>query len=197
MYKYIDYLPTYLHDVKELQALDGCVNPQMDTLMQSSEQAYKNQFLSTADLKTVRRWEKGYKIVAPESFSLENRRLKLILKQSEKVPFTFNMLTDYLSQLFAHAGVSVDYDNYQVNVVIQMDEDTQVDNLYSALRAMLPANMLIRITLQSTMTAQTYIGASMTSFAEETLNGDFLTVLPANHIKVGGALTDYKMEAIS
>ena len=37
----------------------------------------------------------------------------------------------------------------------------------------------------------------MTSFAEETLNGDFITVLPVNHIKVGGALTDYKMEAIS
>jgi hypothetical protein len=197
MYKYLDYLPEYLREIKEFQALDGCVNPKMEELMQRTNQVYSNRFILTADSDTISRWEKILKIIPLQNFSLGSRRLKVFQRKSEKIPYTFAMLSQYLSQLFKNVTIERDFSKRELHVVIQMDEDTQVDNLYSALRAMLPANMLIRITLQSTMTAQTYIGASMTSFAEETLNGDFLTVLPANHIKVGGALTDYKMEAIS
>nr|WP_319487232.1 putative phage tail protein [uncultured Caproiciproducens sp.] len=197
MYKYLDYLPEYLHEVKELQALDGCINPQMETINQEAQQAYSNQFLSSADLNTVKRWEKNYRIVSPESFSLSSRQLKLILKQSGKVPYTFNMLTAYLSQLFKNADVSRDFEKRQANIVIQMEDDTQVDNLYSTLRKMLPANMLIHITLRSEIAAQTYIGASMTSYSEETINNGFFTVLPAYSLKVGGALTDHTMEKMN
>lgn len=197
MYKYIDYLPNYLHEVKEFQALDGSINPQMDQLMQLSQRVYANQFLSTADVQTVKRWENIYNIVSPESFSLENRRLKLILKQSGKVPYTFNMLDDYLSQLFAHVGVSVNYDHYQVNVEIQMDDDTQVDNLYAALRKMLPANMLIHITIRTEIATQISIAAVMTNYSEETLNSGFFTVLPAYSVKLGGSITDHATESMN
>lgn len=194
MYKYLDYLPEYLHDVKEFQAIDGSINPQMDVLMQSSEQVYANQFLKTADLPTVKRWEKIDSIISPSSFSLESRRLKLIQRQSQKVPYTLNMLRDYLSQLFTHADASMDYARRQMNVEILMEDNTQVDNLYAPLRQMLPANMLIHITLRTELTAQTYIAASMTSYSEETMNSGFFTVLPAYPLKLGSSMTDHASE---
>lgn len=197
MYKYLDYLPEYLREVKEFQALDGCTNPMMESLMQRSNQVYSNRFILTADSDTISRWEKIFKIIPPQNFSLDSRRLKVFQKKSEKIPYTFIMLSNYLSQLFKNVTVSRDLSKHDFYVVVQMDEDTQVDNLYSSLRKMLPANMLIYITLQSAMTAQTYVAASMTSYTEETLNSGFLDILPTNHVKVGGTMTDYKMEEIS
>lgn len=101
MYKYTDYLPSYLRgSVKEIEVLGDAIDPSAQSAQEHMTQAYINQFISRCDEETLRRRERLFNISAdPENESLEFRRKRLINRYCMRVPFTMNFLRRRLDEI--------------------------------------------------------------------------------------------------
>lgn len=101
MYKYTDYLPSYLRgSVKEIEVLGEAIDPSALSAQQHMMQTYFNQFIARCDEETLKRWERLFKISAnPGNESIDFRRKRLMNRFRMRVPFTMNFLRRRLDEI--------------------------------------------------------------------------------------------------
>lgn len=145
MYSYLDYLPQDLQELREYRVLGDISDPQARAAWEYTVQQYYNQFIETADLPTIRRWEGVYRITPLPSDTLETRRMRILAKFMQRLPFTWKVLLEYLDIFSDHYTPTRDFARRHFGLQIVLHDNLKLPELAQNLRTLLPANMTVTV----------------------------------------------------
>lgn len=149
--KLIEYIPEFLRDVKEYEAiLTLAEQPEMVELWEAEENALKDQFIMDATENGVSRWEKILGIVPKKSDTLDERKFSILTRTSEQLPFTLTTLKEQLKSLCGEDGyeVGLDANNYTLTVFVALTSRSSFNDVDSLLKRVVPANLIINLSLK-------------------------------------------------
>ena len=147
----IEYLPEFLRDIKENQAiLTVAEQPEMVEIWNSVDNAMNDQFIADATENGVSRWEKILGITPKATESLDSRKFTILTRTTAKLPYTMTTLKEQLKSLCGEGNyvVAVDYRNYTLNVLIALAAQESFDDVEKLLKRTVPANMVINLGLK-------------------------------------------------
>ncbi len=141
-----DYLPPFLLDFRELQAILTAENPEFQTLVDESNQTLDELFITSASEVGISRYESMLGITPAAGRTLEERRADVLTRWWDVTPFTINVLKQRLIALQGNDDVQVWYDedeDYTLNIVTHMEKEGQVDNIAYIIDTMIPCNLVV------------------------------------------------------
>lgn len=161
--KLINYLPPFLREVKENKAiLEDAENPEIVLMWESITETLDNQFIISANEKSISRWEKILKIVPKGTATVDERKFTILTKINEQLPFTVTTLNERLKALCGAGNYSLALDNtkYTLDVKVALQAKNNFDDVGALLERVVPANLVVTITLKynqhSTFESMTY-----------------------------------------
>lgn len=164
----INALPALLYDNAEFNAIFGAEAVELDAIQQRLAKALNDQYIDTATVTAIERWETMLQI-RPDTLrdSLEQRRQRIKAKLLERIPFTVRTLREKLTAILQDVPytMELDHDRYELTITIttqRVIEPFYYQQIDDTLYVMLPANILPRVLLARDLAmAQIYIGAAM------------------------------------
>lgn len=147
----IEYLPEFLRDVKEYQAiLKMAEQPEMVELWEAEENALKDQFIVDATENGISRWEKILGITPKATDSLDVRRFSILARINEQIPFTLTTLKEQLESLCGEDSYDVNLDapNYTLSVRIALTAESSFDDVKLFLKRVVPCNLIVDLSLK-------------------------------------------------
>ena len=111
-------LPLFHRNIYEFQQISKATTPELEQLLHKIDFILDNWFIDTSDEYGISRMEKIVGIVSDSNIDLETRRFNLLLKMSEKLPYTDETLEERLTSLCGAGNYSIqrDYDNYKIDI---------------------------------------------------------------------------------
>ena len=96
----INALPALLYDNAEFNAIFGAEALELDAIQQRLVKALNDQYIDTATVTAIERWEAMLQI-RPDTLqdSLEQRRQRIKAKLLERIPFTVRTLREKLTAI--------------------------------------------------------------------------------------------------
>lgn len=140
--KLIEYLPNFMQDIKEFKELFSAEDIEIEQLKVAIEKIFSEIIVKTAEGYGLDRYEKIYQINA-ESDLLEARRLKILLKINDKVPYSYKWLVNTLDTVLGKENykVAIDYANYNMKIEILLNYSELAEILKKDLVKKMPANI--------------------------------------------------------
>lgn len=149
--KLIDYLPEFLRDVMEFDAvLTLGIQPDISELFDATETAMNDQFIDTATEYGISRWEKMLKIIPKSGQTLDDRRFTIKTRLTEQPPYTLRVLKQKLAVLCNDPNgysVEVDSDNFIFKIRVALTSRTAFDDVCELVERLVPMNMIIDASL--------------------------------------------------
>ena len=138
-------LPTWFKPVLEYIELMKAFGASLDSLNENSENIYYNQYIQTADLSTIKTWEKLFGITVRYGDTIEFRRARLIQKFSQIVPYTYWDLKDRLTALYGEDGYTLEVNSKEcwIKIFVTSDRYGAIDLLYDLIWDVVPAHLRI------------------------------------------------------
>ena len=149
--KLIDYLPPVIKDVREYQAImNSGEQAELSALWDAVDAAFNDQFVNSATLNGVQRWESILGIKPKGTDSLDARKFRILSRLNEQLPYTLPVLKNMLQTLCGEDGYSVEVQNesYTLIVKIALVAKTNFDDVKVLLNKVVPANMVIVLSLK-------------------------------------------------
>ncbi len=164
----ISALPALLYDNAEFNAIFGAEAAELDTIQQRLSKALNDQYIDTATVTAIERWEAMLQI-RPDTLldTLEQRRQRIKAKLLERVPFTLRTLREKLTAILQDVpfAIELDHDKHELTITIttqRVVEDFYYQQIDGTLYIMLPANIVSKVLLARDLAmAQLYVGAVM------------------------------------
>lgn len=156
-------LPVYHRKIYEYQQITKALTPELEALLVAIDYVLDSWYIDTADEKGLSRLEKIAGITPDIGDSLDTRRFKLLVKMTEKIPYTDETLEERLSSLCGGSenySIVRDYLNYKIKVNTTLGVVGAFDLVTDALEVMLPQNLILELTntLKAELCNLTYIG---------------------------------------
>lgn len=147
--KLIDYLPLSLQEYRELAAIMGTEQPEIDSLWNSAEEALENQFVLEATENGVKRWESMLGISPKGTDTLDERKFRILTKMNQELPYTLRKLEYMLTNLCGADGffIEVFAAEYHVEVKLAVGNHNNYSEVENILNKMIPANMTRHVEL--------------------------------------------------
>lgn len=141
----LSYLPSFMQEYREIAAALNAENPEFDLMLRRAENALDNEYITTADEKGIKRFEKLLGILPEEDDTLESRREKVLALWFVSLPYTMRMLIKRLTLMCGADGFTVetDFEGYGISVITHFRVYSQLLQLRKLLGEMIPANMVI------------------------------------------------------
>ena len=159
-------LPRYHRNIYEFQQISKADTPELKLLLKHIDTILSNWFIDTADDYGISRLEKIAGIIPDSSVDLEIRKFNLLLKMSEKLPYTDETLEERLTCLCGAGNYSVfrDYDNYFLSILTTLEDGNTFDSIIEALDKMIPCNLVLEVknVVTASSTGVTYTGGVVT-----------------------------------
>lgn len=159
-------LPRYHRNIYEFQQISKADTPELKLLLKHIDTILSNWFIDTADDYGISRLEKIAGIIPDSSVDLEIRKFNLLLKMSEKLPYTDETLEERLTSLCGAGNYSVfrDYDNYFLSILTTLEDGNTFDSMIEALDKMIPCNLVLEVknVVTASSTGVTYTGGVVT-----------------------------------
>lgn len=156
-------LPVYHRKIYEYQQITKALTPELEALLIAVNYVLDSWYINTADEKGLARLEKIAKVVPSIGDSLDTRRFKLLVKMTEKIPYTDETLEERLSALCGgeeNYSIVRDYLHYHIYINTTLGVAGAFDLVVEALLVMLPENIVLELTntLKAELCNLTYIG---------------------------------------
>ena len=150
--KLIDYLPTFSRDFREMKAIMQTEQPEFEMAWENAENLLADQFITTATINGVKRWEKIFELKPKITDTLEERRFAVLSKFNDRPPYTLDALKNILNALCGPEGytLNMDYNSYTLSVKLEIGNESNYDTVLNLLETMLPANIVKRVTMFNT-----------------------------------------------
>ena len=141
----LDYLPLYVQEYQEIQAIMNAEQPEIDASWEAHESVWNNQFIPTMEDAMLKKWEKILGITPGGTDTLEERRYRILLKFNAHLPFTYRSVKEKLDSLIGPGEYTfdVDNDNYTVTCKLALTSAKMYSATLEYLRAVCPANMVL------------------------------------------------------
>lgn len=176
-----EYLPNIFGNIREFDALEKAVQPEIDSLKSAQESTLSNQFIQTLDEAGCARWEEMLGITSSTAASVEDRRFIIASKIKEELPYTLQSLRHRLDAMLGADSYTLEEfrDTFILRLRIQLTRQYQIAEVMKQLDEIVPCNVILDISLMYTTHEQ------LTGYTHEDLE-------PYTHqqIKEGGISED-------
>lgn len=148
--KLIDYLPPVLQQTREMQAVMEGEQPAVAGLWEAWKTVLDALFVRYANEQGLARWERMLGIRPRGTDSMEVRRVAVLARLNEQLPFTERTLRLMLDGVCGPGGYTLEiiYREYRVFVRVHLWEKRAVDEAAALLGRVVPANMVIDLGLR-------------------------------------------------
>ncbi len=145
----LNYLPEFLTEFREFRELAAAENPELLSLWNTLEAVLNDQFIAASTENGIKRWETILEIFPKGSDTLDVRRFRILARLNAKLPYTKRTLEQQLAVLCGEAGYSVEVrnDEYTLKVRVELTAKGKLDEVNSLLGSIVPANMIIDLSL--------------------------------------------------
>lgn len=149
MRKFIEYLPDELKRYLEYQKIGDSVDEGFEELRLASEVVLDNSFISLLDDYGCTRWEKMLKLHRLTDDTLEDRRLRILTKFLNQLPYTERRLYEMLESICGKGNFTLDVDIVEERVTVRLDlgVKSQFVSVYNLLEGVVPLNLLLTVEL--------------------------------------------------
>lgn len=143
--KLIEYLPLYLQDYRELKTIFDTDDFEIDAVSEAVTRVLNNEFIKTLDDYGCKRWEKMLNLLPGINDSLDTRRMRILAKFLEDLPYTERSLKNVLNTMLGEDGykLTIFHNQYHLHIDINGWNYTQEQIILDLLRNMIPANLTI------------------------------------------------------
>lgn len=148
--KLIDYLPPVLQQTREMQAVMEGEQPAVAGLWDAWKTVLDALFVRYANEQGLARWERMLGIRPRGTDSMEVRRVAILARLNEQLPFTERTLRLMLDGVCGPGGYTLEiiYREYRVFVRVHLWEKRAMDEAAALLGRVVPANMVIDLGLR-------------------------------------------------
>ena len=148
----LDYLPPFIRNFKEMAAIMDTEQPEFELAWQNAENTLADQFVMTATINGIKRWEKIYGIIPKGTDTLDERRFVILSKMNEQPPYTMAALENVLDALCGKGGYSLhmNANDYELTVKLEMGNENNFAAVVELLNRILPANIVRNVSLYNT-----------------------------------------------
>ena len=148
--KLIDYLPPVLQQTREMQAVMEGEQPAVAGLWDAWKTVLDALFVRYANEQGLARWERMLGIRPRGTDSMEVRRVAVLARLNEQLPFTERTLRLMLDGVCGPGGYTLEiiYREYRVFVRVHLWEKRAMDESAALLGRVVPANMVIDLGLR-------------------------------------------------
>ena len=148
----MDYLPPFMQEFKEIAAIMDAEQPEFELAWREAENALADQFILTATINGIKRYESIYDIVPKGTDTLEERRFKILTKKNDKPPYTLNSLRSTLNALCGENGYAIymNYNEYELVVKLAISNTNNFTAVAELLEKVLPANIVRKVSMFNT-----------------------------------------------
>ena len=117
-----EYLPDVLKDVQEMRAIMEAETPEVQAIWDACEDCMNDQFISEATENGVARREKMLGITPFATDTLDDRKLRLLSRYNENIPYTRKSLAALLESLCGAGGyiLTITTATFTVNVKVAL-----------------------------------------------------------------------------
>lgn len=145
-----NYLPNIVKEIAEFQHISNTENSEINLMWDSIQNVFDDQFVNTATVNGIKRWEKILKIVPKANHTLEDRAFTILTRLNEQLPYTYRVLKQLLSQLCGSDGyvLNINHDQYEVSILVELKSKNMVDAVSDLTKKIVPANMNISIKIR-------------------------------------------------
>lgn len=139
-----DYLAPILLRTREFPLLCQGEQPEFDALAAGVTEVLNSQFVMTAPLRGIERYEKIFELTAQNTATLDERRFTVLSEMNAQLPYTVRSLRRMLTALCGEDGYSLEIDNdsYELLVRVPVQERNKLQAVRDMLCAVVPANMV-------------------------------------------------------
>ena len=129
--------------------LDEAETPELKSLYECIAEALDNGFIETAKEKGVARAEKIVGISPKATDTLEERKINLIAKYNEDLPYTIKKLHELLAVLCGEKGYHLEINNneFKLTVKVELTSKKSKTSVEELLERVVPVNMILSVTL--------------------------------------------------
>ncbi|MDR1755247.1 MAG: YmfQ family protein [Eubacterium sp.] len=146
----IDYFPNIIKDVREFKALMHAEQPEItggekvNGLFNEIELVLANQFVQTASIYGVRRWEKLIGIIPSSDDIIERKRI-ILARLREQLPYTYNKLEILLSNILGSGNFKINLYSEKYTLIITLTDfsNYKIGNVGALLVRVCPANLVL------------------------------------------------------
>lgn len=167
----IKYMPFVLADIEEFQQITSAENPEFDRIENYQDKWLKNRFVKSADEDGIKLFEELLKLKPLKSDTLEDRRLRVLAKLNERLPYTEIKLHRMLAAICGWDGYELTLEDLVLTVYLAMESNSQTITVFDLLNRVVPMNVLLRIV----QLVETYCGVTVGSTSRSMVD---LTVSP-------------------
>lgn len=138
-----ELLPNWYEGIVETDVLMDVEQKLFDELEAQINLAQSNQYVSTADAKTITIYEQMLGIVTDPLDTLELRRFRVLTRLTTQKPYTIRYLQEVLSSFGDPAELTMFYNEYRLLVEMNFEKLGQVSEIEYIFRTVVPANILV------------------------------------------------------
>lgn len=138
-----ELLPNWYEGIVETDALMDVEQKLFDDIEAQINLAQSNQYVSTADSKTITIYEQMLGIVTDPLDTLELRRFRVLTRLTTQKPYTIRYLQEVLSSFGDPAELTMFYNEYRLLVEMNFEKLGQVSEIEYIFRTVVPANILV------------------------------------------------------
>lgn len=140
-----EYLPPVLSEIKNIKSLMQLLQPVDNAMWYALETLLNNQFVDTADVNGVKKWEEELLLFPKLSDSLDLRKFAIKTKLIEPSVNSYRAIKSRLISLLGEDNFTLTVTDYTVNVFLQLGLNSKLDSIKKLLRNIIPANMVLNV----------------------------------------------------
>lgn len=143
------YYPLIVRNIREFKRIAETENLEIEQLWGSIQDIFSDQFILSATVQGVRRFEKILDIVPKGTEDLDTRRFRILARINEQLPYTYERLREQLSILCGEKGYTIELKNneYTLIVRIEISAKKKFDEVWAMLKRVVPANLVLDVSL--------------------------------------------------
>lgn len=172
------YLPNVVKDVKEFKEISNTESQEINSLWENIQNVFDDQFISTATLNGVKRWEKLLNITAKANYTLEDRRFAILARLNEQLPYTIRVFRQMLAQLCGDDGyvLTVNHGDYKIDILVELKSKNMITEVENLAKKVIPANMdiSVRIRYNQHSTLRQLTHQQLSSYAHNVIRNEVI-----------------------
>ena len=145
----LEYLPDYLKQVKELNAICDTEEKELETIEEQLVQLMDDCFLSSCGITGIKRYESMLETEPLPGDSLEDRRFRLLAKWNNTVPYNFAYLQRQLALLCGADGYRMQLDQKKgtLTVKVVLVSKNMLESVRQMLENVIPCSICLDVDL--------------------------------------------------
>lgn len=152
------HLPDFVSNIREFQEIDKTHTYELDKLDYRLKEILDNQFVDTASLEGLSRYEKMLGI--REDCDVDIRRFNILSKYNSSIPFSMRWLQNTLNTTLGQGSYLIDLENkkFTLTISVMKAKEYLIDNLRKELSKKIPANLILIINVLSPIEVPLNVG---------------------------------------